>query len=242
MPEAQRLNAFGQPIGPDLIGWSSARAPLRAALEGRFARLEPLSPASHGAALWQGFEEAPQSLWTYMAYGPFADRAAFDAFLDLAEQGDDPLYFAICDASSGRALGLAAYLRMMPGTGSIEIGALTYTPALQRSRIASEAQFLFMRHAFADLGYRRYEWKCDALNAPSRAAAERLGFTYEGTFRCATVYKGRSRDTAWYSITADEWPSLASAHERWLAPENFDADGQQRARLRDLIAEQRGAA
>ncbi|HYW50073.1 MAG TPA: GNAT family protein, partial [Gemmatimonadaceae bacterium] len=149
--------------------------------------------------------------------------------------GADPLCFAVIDAASSAAVGIASYMRIAPEQGSLEVGHINFSPALQRTPVATEAMYLMMRHAF-ELGYRRYEWKCDALNAPSRAAAQRLGFAFEGVFRNALVYKGRNRDTAWYSIIDSEWPAVRSAFERWLGPENFDAHGAQRVQLRWLTA------
>jgi RimJ/RimL family protein N-acetyltransferase len=156
-----------------------------------------------------------------------------------AEQQTDPTFYAIVDTASGSPVGVASYLRIAPDMGSIEVGHLSYSPALQRTAAATEAMYLMMRRAFDELGYRRYEWKCDSLNAPSRAAAIRLGFQYEGLFRDAVVYKGRNRDNAWYSIVADEWPALRTAFERWLDPANFGPEGGQILRLAQCIAEAR---
>jgi RimJ/RimL family protein N-acetyltransferase len=151
--------------------------------------------------------------------------------VEARQDSADPLFFAVVDAASGRAAGVASYLRIDPVNGVIEVGHLAFAPQLQRTRVATEAMYLMMKHAFS-LGYRRYEWKCDALNAPSRRAAERLGFTFEGVFRQAIVYKGRSRDTAWFSVIDSEWPVLETAFLAWLDPDNFDADGRQRRSLR----------
>ena len=145
--------------------------------------------------------------------------------------GADPLFHAIIDNQSGKAVGVAAFLRIDPANGVMEVGHINYSPRLQRTVMATEAMALMMRRVFDELGYRRYEWKCDSLNAPSRAAAKRLGFGYEGTFRQAIVYKGRNRDSAWFSITDREWPILRTEYDRWLAPDNFDAEGRQRSRL-----------
>jgi RimJ/RimL family protein N-acetyltransferase len=172
-------------------------------------------------------------MWTYLFSGPFSSEQEFTGWLETREDSLDPLYFAIVDEVAGRATGLASYLRIEPAHGSIEVGHLAFSPLLQRTRAATEAMYLMMKHAF-DLGYRRYEWKCDALNAASRRAAERLGFTFEGIFRQAVVYKGRNRDTAWYSVIDREWPARAAAFEDWLAPANFDADGRQRRPLRGV--------
>ena len=227
-----RLNELGQPIGEPVNGWTGAAAPAAEVLQGRWCRLEPLSAESHGAELhaaWSADRE--NRVWTYLAYGPFAEEAECIAFLKTMEGKADPMMFAIIDQASGKAMGVGSYLRVEPATGCIEVGHLNFAPALQRTPLATEAMYLMMRHAFEGLGFRRYEWKCDDLNAPSRAAAARLGFTFEGIFRQATVYKGRNRDTAWFSILAKEWPRLRAGFEAWLSPENFDADGRQKRSL-----------
>ena len=206
-------------------------------MEGRFCRLEPLDADAHAAALHEAFALDEDGLgWTYLPYGPFPSFDAFEKWVSEAAESGDPLFFAILDAAEEPA-GVASYLRIMPAIGTLEVGHIHYAPALQGTAAATEAMYLMMRHAFEDLGYRRYEWKCDDLNGPSRRAAERLGFTYEGTHRQATIYKGRNRDTAWFSILDGEWPRVRDALEAWLAPENFDADGEQRARLRVPSAE-----
>jgi RimJ/RimL family protein N-acetyltransferase len=233
------INQLGQPIGSPLGSWVAARKPNREVLKGRFGRLEPMDPARHGRDLYAANSlDAGGAMWTYLPYGPFPTFDSYDAWLQANNRGDDPLFFTIVDIATGKAVGKAAYLRITPESGSIEVGHVVFSPALQRSPAATEAMFLMMRRAF-QLGYRRYEWKCDALNAKSRAAAERLGFVFEGVFRQATVYKGRNRDTAWYSIVDREWPRLQQAFLRWLHPSNFDECGQQRIRLADFIAAQR---
>jgi RimJ/RimL family protein N-acetyltransferase len=173
--------------------------------------------------------------WTYLPYGPFVDTASHRDWVAEAAAGDDPQFHAIVDAASGQALGVASYLRIAPASGSIEVGHIRYAPALQGTVAATEAMYLMMQRVFA-LGYRRYEWKCDALNAPSRRAAQRLGFSFEGVFRQATVYKGRNRDTAWYSVIDREWPALDEVFRRWLAPGNFDGGARQRESLSALTA------
>jgi RimJ/RimL family protein N-acetyltransferase len=173
---------------------------------------------------------------TYLAYGPFAELAAYRAWMTERCLGDDPLFHAVVERKSGLAVGVASFLRIVQPNGVIEVGHIDYAPALQRTPAATEAMFLMMRRVFDELGYRRYEWKCDALNAPSRRAAQRLGFRFEGIFRQATVYKGRNRDSAWFSILDGEWPRLKTAFERWLDPANFDGQGRQRARLVDMTA------
>jgi len=211
-------------------------------MEGRYCRLEPIDPSRHAADLHAAnMQDRENRIWTYLAYGPFADLAAYRAWLESACLGDDPLFHAIVDAASGRAVGVASYLRIDPPVGVIEVGHLNFAPPLQRTRAATESMYLMMRRVFDELGYRRYEWKCDALNAPSRRSAERLGFVYEGLFRQATLYKGRNRDTAWFSILDGEWPAIKAAYERWLDPANFDGDGRQRESLGALTAAARAS-
>jgi RimJ/RimL family protein N-acetyltransferase len=226
-------NHLGQPIGDPVQGWTPPPRPPRAALTGRYCTVAPLDPA-HGRSLWEAVAADREGRnWTYLMQEPPASFDAYADWLGRAAATDDPRFHDI--VVSGTAVGVAAYLRIAPEAGSIEVGHINFSPALQRTPAATEAMYLMMRQAFA-LGYRRYEWKCDALNRPSRAAAQRLGLSFEGIFRQALVYKGRNRDTAWYATIDREWPVLAAAFERWLAPENFDADGRQRERLSDLTA------
>ena len=230
------FNEFGQPIGFPLESWPGATVPERVTLAGRYCRLEPLDIERHGPALHAAFSEAPDDRsWTYLPYGPFADYASYKAWLENTCQRADPLFFAIFDKKAPTPLGICSYLRIMPAAGSIEVGHLHFGPALKRSPAATEAMYLMMEQAFR-LGYRRYEGKCDVLNAPSGAAAQRLGFTFEGIFRQATVYKRRSRDTAWFAIIDRDWPALRAAFAAWLDPANFDAAGHQRERLSELTA------
>lgn len=230
------LNHFGQPIGPPVSGWVPPARPSRNIMEGRYCRVMPLSVEPHSAELDKANRaDRGGQMWTYMPYGPFATLEEYRAWVTKASQGDDPLFYAVLDSKTGRAAGVSSYLRIDPPNGVIEVGHIAYSPGLQRTPAATEAMFLMMQHIFT-LGYRRYEWKCDALNEPSRRAAERLGFAFEGIFRQAIIYKGRSRDTAWYSILDLEWPALKSAFLQWLDPVNFSSDGRQRASLRDLIA------
>jgi RimJ/RimL family protein N-acetyltransferase len=222
------VNQLGQPIGDPVPGWAARPAPGRAPIEGRFCRIEALDAARHAEALFEANRsDAKGRMWTYMAYGPFDAAEAYAAWAEAAARSDDPLFHAIIDRASGQAVGVAAYLRIEPAVGVIEVGHVAYSPLLQRTPAATEAMYLLLRRAFDELGYRRYEWKCDALNAPSRAAADRLGFRFEGIFRQATLYKGRNRDTAWYSIVDGEWPARRAAFETWLDPANFAADGNQ---------------
>src|SRR5688500_8549014 len=206
-------------------------------MEGRYCRLEPLDPRRHTSELWEAISADPdKSSWTYLPSGPFSGFEEYQLWVEKAASSSDPLFFAIRDKASGLACGVASYLRITPGSGSIAVGHIHLSRSLRRTPPATEAMYLMMDRAFS-LSYRRYEWKCDALNAPSRAAALRLGFTFEGIFMQATVYKGRSRDTAWYSVIDTEWPRLREAFERWLAPENFDAKRQQREGRSDLTRE-----
>ncbi len=228
------LNEFGQPIGLPLPDWTPPPPPPREPMAGRFSHLEPLDPAAHADTLYAEYAaEVDDRGWTYLPYGPFRTPESFQAWVVAVHAGDDPLFFAILDRVGGKPVGVASYLQIAPAGGSIEVGHLNYSPRLKRSPIATEAMYLMMERAFR-LGYRRYEWKCDALNAASRAAARRLGLSYEGTFRQAKVYKGRNRDTAWYAAIDAEWPALRGAFETWLAPGNFDPQGRQRSRLSDL--------
>jgi RimJ/RimL family protein N-acetyltransferase len=224
------------PVGPPVEPLPSGRAPGRAPLQGRYVRLEPVDVPAHAQSLYAlshaRLEDA--ALWIYLAYGPFADQGAFAAWLDARGRSEDPLFFAIIEQASGKASGMASYLNIVPDMGCIEIGHIWFAPPLQKTRAATEAIFLMMRHVFDDLGYRRLEWKCNALNAASMRAARRFGFTYEGTFRQHMVVKGRNRDTAWFALLDRDWPAVRGAFERWLAPENFDAAGIQRISLAAL--------
>jgi RimJ/RimL family protein N-acetyltransferase len=233
-----KINIHGQPVGAELPGWTPRPRPSRTALEGRHCRLEPLDPERHAAELHAANGEAADDrFWTYLAQGPFPSLESYAEWLRQVSAGQDPHFYAIRRHEDGLAAGIAAYLRIDPAAGSIEVGHINFSPRLQRTRAATEALYLLMANAFETLGYRRYEWKCDSLNVPSRDAALRLGFTFEGIFRQATVYKGRNRDTAWFSIVDGEWPALKQAYLAWLAPENFDETGRQRRRLGDLIEE-----
>jgi RimJ/RimL family protein N-acetyltransferase len=225
-------NDFGQPIGAALPQWTARPHPPRTSISGRFCRVEPLDASSHSNDLYEciGAPVNHDGRWTYLPYGPFDDRESFQRWLEKSAASDDPLFFAIVDRR-GRAVGVAAYMRIDGANGVIEIGHLNFSRHLQRTAAATEAMYLMLRRAFDELGYRRYEWKCDSFNAPSRRAAERFGFTYEGLFRQAIVYRQRSRDTTWFSITDAEWPARRAAFESWLAPENFDPAGTQRQPL-----------
>jgi RimJ/RimL family protein N-acetyltransferase len=214
---------------------SPAKRPLRIWLTGRYVTIQPLKLAEHGDALWEATRgEENDALWDYLFEGPFAERPAFDLSLKAMESSEDPLYVAIVDNATRKATGRASYLRIEPKHACIEVGGILFSPLLQRTRGATEAMYLMMRHAFEELGNRRYEWKCNALNEPSRRAALRLGFTFEGIFRQHMIIKGRNRDTAWFSLIDKEWPQAKEAFEKWLAPENFGAGGEQRQTLSAL--------
>ena len=221
----------GDPVGAPLpAGWSPPPRPVRAVMEGRLVRLEPLVVA-HAEALHDanGLDREGRN-WTYLPYGPFDSLHAYRDWVGEVTRGGDPMFYAILRQSDDEAAGVASYLRIAPGSGSIEVGNINYSPLLQRTQGATEAMYLMMKWAF-EAGYRRYEWKCDALNAPSRRAALRLGLSFEGVFRQATIYKGRNRDSAWYAAIDAEWPALKAAFETWLDPENFDTQGRQRQSL-----------
>ncbi|MGE3066976.1 MAG: GNAT family N-acetyltransferase [Hyphomicrobiaceae bacterium] len=242
MADNPRRNALGQPVGPDLPGWTARPRPPRTPLEGRFCRIEALDPERHTADLADAFlRDKAGANWTYLSAGPYSTADEIAAYLKTIAPSQDPVFHTIIDLPSGKAVGIAGLMRIDPANGVIEVGHIHYSPLLQRHPAATEAMFLLMRRVFDELGYRRYEWKCDSLNAPSRAAALRLGFLYEGLFRQAVVYKGRSRDTTWFSITDSEWPALKRAYEAWLAPANFDAAGKQKMRLQDAIAAERAS-
>lgn len=212
-------------LGEPVHGWTPRPAPSREPMRGRYVSLEPLRP-SHAEALQRAADE---SVWTYLGYGPFADAAEYQAWVEANAASDDPLFFAVL--VEGEPSGVVSYLRTDAANGVTEIGHIWYAPAIQRTRATTEVTYLLARHVFDDLGYRRLEWKCHALNARSRAAAARFGFRYEGTFRKHLVVKGRNRDTAWFAMTDDEWPRVRAAFEAWLDEANFDADGGQRSRL-----------
>lgn len=221
---------FGAPV----TGFVAPPSPTGHVLTGRHVRLEPLRGDSHAADLHRALQ-ADDRVWDYLAYGPFASEADYHAWVKGGEEGRDPLFYALRDLKTGHCGGVASYLRISPGDGVIEVGHICLAPEMQSSTAATEAMVLMMAWAF-EAGYRRYEWKCNALNLPSRRAAERLGFRYEGTFRQATISKGRNRDTAWYSVIDRDWPALRACYDAWLSPANFDAQGRQRQRLSDLTA------
>ena len=231
-------NSLGQPIGAPVPTWTERRRPPRTPMLGHYCQVEPLDPRKHGRDLFEAAATDKEGrIWTYLGYGPFATHQAYAGWMSTTCMGEDPLFHAIVDLATGKAVGVASLMRIDPKGGAIEVGHICLMPPGQRGRVATESMFLLMKRVFDEVAYRRYEWKCDALNAPSRKAAERLGFSYEGLFRQATVYKGRNRDTAWYSIIDKEWPRLKACFETWLDPSNFDSEGQQKLRLSDLTTE-----
>lgn len=220
-------------LGAQVPNWTPPSAPdNKLSLEGRFVRLEPLRADTHAALLYRAFD-GHDAVWDYMPYGPFSSAAQYHRWVRDTEGQSDPFFLAIFDKDSGKWGGVASFLRIKPEAGAIEVGHIAMAPVLQRTRAATEALYLTMQWAF-DAGYRRFEWKCNALNLASRRAAQRLGLSYEGVFRQATVIKGRNRDTAWFAAIDSEWPALNAAFDMWLAPANFDAQGQQIERLSDL--------
>jgi RimJ/RimL family protein N-acetyltransferase len=231
----EQTNQFGQAVGHPVPGWSARPRPARAVIAGRYVRLEPVDAKLHADELFIHYMEAPDARdWTYLFHERPETLSAFRTYLTELARSDDPLHFAIVDPGANGAVGTAALMRIDCAHGVIEVGSIAYAPRMKRTRAGTEAIYLFMRLAFDELGYRRFEWKCDSLNAPSRAAAERFGFTFEGVFRRAIVYKGRNRDTAWYSVICEEWPSIRGRFESWLSPENFDQLGRQHRSLREI--------
>lgn len=234
------IDDLGWPVGDRVPGWSARRAPANQVLAGRWCRLEPLDPARHAEALHRAYSaDESAGMWTYLPYGPFASGASYRDWVEQVAGHRDPLFFAVVEAAGNSAAGVLALQRIDVASGSAEVAHVTFSPALQRTTAATEAIFLVMSLLFDELGYRRFEWKCDSLNAPSKRAASRFGFVYEGTFRQAGVVKGRNRDTAWFSIIDSEWPARKAAFEAWLAPDNFDQDGKQRVALSRLVAPER---
>ena len=229
------INEFNQPIGESLPGHTPGERPSAALLSGRYCRLEKLSAARHGADLYVVYgPDSPLQNWTYLSLNPVTSVAELDALLKRLEQSVDPYYLAIVDQADGQAVGTMALQRADTANRVIEVGWVIYSERLKRSRIATEAQFLLAQYVFETLRYRRYEWKCDALNKASCRAAERLGFRFEGIFRQAVVYKGRNRDTAWFAMLDTDWPQVKQRMQRWLAEGNFDEQGRQRVPLREM--------
>lgn len=227
----------GLPIGPRLADAGPARRPERVVLDGRYCRLEPIDAKRHRTDLFEASTPADAARrFRYLFEEPPKVIADIDDWLAKAEKSTDPLVFAVIDKRTGRCEGRQTLMRITPEHRCIETGSIYWGPAISRTPVATEANYLFAKYVFEDLGYRRFEWKCDALNAPSRRAAERFGFTFEGHFRRAVIVKGRSRDTTWFAMIDEEWPALKSAYEQWLSPANFDEAGQQRSSLGVLTA------
>ena len=230
-----KINELGQPIGDALPNFKPGDLPKMERLEGRYVIVECLSKDKHGADLYEVYgPDSPADMWTYLFQNPVQSQEEWSALLDQMLAAQDRFYYAIVDKESGKALGTFALMRINRGSRVIEVGSVTYSPQLKRTRLATEAQYLLARYVFEELEYRRYEWKCDALNQPSRYAAERLGFIYEGTFRQAVVYKGRNRDTDWLAMIDKDWPAVKMRLEKWLSPDNFDENGQQIKALSDF--------
>lgn len=233
----QRVNQYGQPIGEEVPGWTPRPRPGPEPMAGRWCTLEKLDAAKHADALFDAYMLAPDGrAWTYLFVDRPATREAYRAYAEANAASADPYHYAIIDNATGQPIGTSSLMRIDPVMGQIEVGNITYSPRVQKTPAGTETQYLQMKRAFDELGYRRYEWKCDSLNAPSRAAALRYGFTFEGIFRQAILYKGRNRDTAWFSITDKEWPVVKQAFERWLDPANFDAEGRQKQSLATIRA------
>ncbi len=231
-----RLNEFQQPIGRDLTGWTEAKQPDQTTITGQFCRLERLDVSRHVEELYEAFQDSPDARnWTYLPYGPFSSCNEYRDFLISMEGLNDPYHYTVIDKSTNKAVGTLSLMRIDAANGVIEIGHVVYSPRMQRTPLSTEVMTLLQDYVFEELGYRRLEWKCDALNEPSRAAAERFGFTFEGVFRQLQVTQGRNRDTGWYSLLDSEYAVFKSAYKAWLAPENFDESGQQLSKLADLI-------
>lgn len=230
--KSNTLTLKARNIMTDLTNWTPRPLPVREPLEGHYVRLEPLDAAKHGEELYEASSVADAGdRFRFLFENPADDREAFTTWLEKVEASKDPLFFAVIDKASGKVAGRQTLMRIDPAFGVIEIGNIYWGPLISRKPAATEAQFLFMQYAFDGLGYRRYEWKCNNANEPSKRAAERFGFTFEGIFRQHMVQKGKNRDTAWYSVIDSEWPALKAAYRAWLSPGNFDADGKQIKRL-----------
>jgi RimJ/RimL family protein N-acetyltransferase len=235
--DTHRYNELGQPIGFPLPDWQPPPFPPHRAMAGTWCRLEPLDAAQHARDIYAAqLDDKSGERWTYSFHGPYPEFAAYEQWVRQAQDSRDPQFYAVVDTATGRAGGSAAWMRIEPKHGVIELGNIYLSPRLAQTRVATEAIYLFIANAFA-LGYRRFEWKCDSCNLPSRRAATRFGFTYEGTFRQAIVNKGRNRDTTWFAIIDQDWEGgLKDAYLRWLDPSNFDAAGKQRQKLSELSA------
>jgi len=227
---------MSNPLGQIVSNWTARPFPERKVLVGRSVRLEPLDPAAHEPDLWlaaQGANQIP-GFWDYLNYGPYLDREEFRADMAKNAESNDPRFFAVIDQRTGKAEGVASLLRIDLANGVAEVGHIWFGPALRQTTAATEAIYLFADYVCTDLGYRRFEWKCNSLNAPSRRAAERFGFAFEGIFRNHMISRGRNRDTAWYAFIATDWPVIKAAFEAWLDPANFDVNGNQIRRLEEV--------
>ena len=228
-------NSFEQPIGFPVSDWKECALPPRTAMSGKWCLVEILDTEKHAEELFAAYvKKRNDQDWTYLPYGPFDCFDDYQEWLKTTCSGDDPLFHVIVEKKSQKAIGVASFLRMNPDIGVMEVGHIHFSPVLQKTPHATEAMFLMMNRVFDELGYRRYEWKCDALNTRSIKAAERLGFKFEGIFRQATMYKNRNRDTTWFSIIDKDWPQLKKSFQLWLNPENFDPDGQQKLSLTEI--------
>ena len=204
-------------------------------MSGIWCRVEILVPEKHAEELYAAYvKQRHDQDWTYLPYGPFEHFDGYQSWLTKTCSGDDPLFHTIIETETNKAVGVASFLRLQPGVGVIEVGHIHFSPLLQKTPVATEAMFLMMSRVFDELGYRRYEWKCDALNAPSRKAAKRFGFSFEGVFRQATMYKNRNRDTAWFGIIDQDWPIIKKSFQTWLKPDNFDTQGRQKKSLQQI--------
>lgn len=229
------LNNFEQLVGQSLTEWTTAKMPERIAFTGKFCRLEPLNVEMHIEELYEAFKDSDDSNWTYLPYGPFVSFSEYYKFLTSMEESNDLLCYTVIERTTNKAVGTVCLMRIDAQNGSIEIGHVVYSVRMQRTTLSTEVMALLQNYIFEKLGYRRLEWKCDSLNEPSRTAAERFGFTFEGVFRQSQVIKGRNRDTAWYSLLDHEYSRLETAYRIWLSPSNFDESGQQLNKLRNLI-------
>ena len=228
------VNEYGQIIGESVVGHTSGKLPAIDFLEGRYARIEALSVEKHAEDLLAVYgPDSPRDMWTYLFQSPVENLEELIVALKQMIERKDRFYYAIIDKVTGKALGTFSLMRIDQANRTIEVGAVTFSPALKQTKMGTEAHYLLARYVFEELNYRRYEWKCDALNLPSRKAAERLGFIYEGTFRQAVIYKGRTRDTDWMSMIDKDWPKVKARFESWLSPDNFDENGQQLKSLRE---------
>ena len=225
-------NSLGQPIGVDIDNWQPCQPPSHKTMIGHFCRLESLDVSRHAQGLFEAFaEDSNQHNWTYLPYGPFEDLPCFIEWLNAYSTSNDPLFYVVINQNNDEIVGMVSYLRITPEVGTIEVGHIHFSPKMQQTPMATETMYLMMARVFDELSYRRYEWKCDTLNAPSKKAAERFGFRFEGLWRQATMYKGRNRDTSWYAIIDTDWPRIKKAYQTWLNPNNFDENGKQKSKL-----------